>query len=184
MTKRRVTGHYIAHWGVPREVRVAGHAGWEVAVLEFHPGDRLDGYRYATNGMHEYPQQYGDRSFRTELYVATRQPCTWVEPLLRALVPYPQQPNTALGTYDTLAVGGPVDRAHSSLTALLFAPPDPASLALVGGATSEPVILHRVVGLTERECRFAMEQGGEALWERLRGSGSPLYLDEPRAEVV
>jgi hypothetical protein len=180
-----ITGHFIAHWGVPREIRPRKVQGIEkFAILEFGPRGSRTTWLYATNGMSSYAQAYPDDHMKicTELYACCKQRVTWVDDLLAAIATYPRDCTTYLAEADTIEVGQPIDRNSSGYTGILLAPPYPPTLGLVG-SLSENVLVHKVVGLLPAEVQFAERHGGRVLLEKLTKYGE-LGLDESRVPVV
>src|SRR6516164_7144929 len=105
-----ITGHFIAHWGAPIEIRPRKVQGIEsFAILEFGPRDSRTTWLYATNGMSSYTQAYPDErmKIRTELYACCKQRVTWVDDLLAAIATYPRDCTTFLAEADTIEVGQP-----------------------------------------------------------------------------
>ncbi len=185
--KQQVTGHFILHWGVPKDIHVRRPLadGADLAVVEFPPdGDRRS-YRFATNGMSGILQA-GEPGVRTELYGCSRNSHPWVIELLDALARYPMRHRTYLSEYDTIFVG-PIDRSQSPFTAILLAPPGPAERDTLGAVATdyaEPTLVHQVVGIFEEECELAIEKSGEELWRRLSLSVDTLELDVARRSIV
>ena len=183
--KRKITGHYIVHWGVPTDIcPIKARGIEEFAILKFSPGGSRTTWKYATNGMSSYIQTPPDQpvKVRTELYASTREKAEWVGDLLVAFASYPQDYATYFAEGDTINVGQPVDRDSSCYTAILLRAPDPPSIGLVAGL-SENVLVHRVVGIFLDEVQFAQEQSGKLLWQKLAQKGEFL-LDEKRTSVV
>lgn len=181
------TGHYIVFWGVPGEIHVRKELGTSsLAILEFPPRSGRSTWRYATNGMSEYVQTYEGTTSRTELFACTSRKLSWVVSLLDALARYPSQEQTLLGAFDTVAVGQPIDRDSSAFSAVLLAPPhlEADALGVMAGLTDEPIHISHVIGIFESECAFAVENGGAALYARLRAHGSSFLLDALRTPVV
>lgn len=184
--RQEITGHFIAHWGVPREIHVRAPFVADLAVLEFGPrGDRTT-WRYATNGMGAVRQQCGAVVYGTELFACSGSRSEWIVRLLDALARYPHQQETRLSEFDTIPAGGPVDGRSSPYTAILLAPenpPDSETLGLV--AVEGPrLLVHQVVAITAAELDYAVTNGGEALWERLIALECPLLLDSRRPSAV
>ncbi len=179
-----VTGHFIAHWGVPSSISPHKIDGFgELAILEFAPrGARLT-WRYATNGMSCYEQEklQGGVCVRTELFACTRSRAPWVKDLLIAIAKYPMDYSTYFTEGDTISVGQPIDRKDSPFTGILLAPPgpvDPQTLGLVGGI-SEKVLVHQVVGILPSDLLQTRHQNGKKLWAGIVENGEAL-LDVPR----
>jgi hypothetical protein len=181
-----ITGHFMAHWGVPRDIRPLRARGIaEFAVLEFAPREPRMTWRYATNGMSSYLQSYPEESMnvRTELFACTKQRAMWIDDLLLAIASYPHDFATYLAEGDTINVGQPIDQNSSCYTGILLASPEPATLGLVAGL-SHDVLVHQVVGLLPTEVQFAEEHGGgKMLWQKLFNKGEQL-LDEERQSIV
>ena len=185
--KKAVTGHYIAHWGVPSEIRVQESSRFDLAVLEFAPTRGRDTYRLATNGMSTLVQSNRARRYRTELYAISRSAAPWIARLLAALAVYPVEEETSLGEMQTVPLAGPIIQGDSKFSAILIAPPEPEDAGTVGailGVTPEPILVHRVVAITDSERSLAVEYGSEELWLRLLGLGRPLPLDEARPDAA
>jgi len=185
--KKAITAHFITHWGVPRHIHVQEQSPVELAVLEFGPRAQRQTLRFATNGMSAYIQFYQTKGYRTELYTSSRSNALWIIQLLAAIAKYPVLQETRLGEFDTIPVGGPIDQDSSPFTAVLIAPPGPDEAETLGAildVTPEPILVHQVVAITDSELNFAIEHGGERLWERLIDLGRPLLLDEMRPEAV
>jgi hypothetical protein len=192
--KQEVTAHYIRHWGVPLRPHLEEPCSRELAVFEFAPGRQfhsqppLQTSRFATNGMSACVQSYQGRLGRTEIYASARSSAPWVLELLVAVANYPQTFETLLEQFDTIPIDGPIDQDRSPFTALLLGPPepeDPDTLGVIVGVTPEPVLVHRVVGITPSEYKFALNyKHGEELWGRLVSLGQPLLIDQPRPEAV
>jgi hypothetical protein len=186
--KRNITAHFIAHWGVPKEIRPRKICGiQEFAILEFAPRGARRTWRYATNGMNTYLQSIGQHGVRvrTEVYACTGHETPWVHDLLSAIASYPMDYSTYLAEGDTISVGQPIDRNCSCFTGILLAPPgplDPPTLGLVAGL-AENVLVHQVVGLVPSELDYAERHNGKNLWNHLIGRGEAL-VDEVRATVV
>ncbi len=183
-----ITGHFVAHWGVPKEIRPQKARGiHEFAVLEFAPRGKRDTWRYATNGMSSYVQAHPDEDVRvrTEIYAGTRDRAIWVDALFAAIAAYPQDYNTYLAEGDTIDVGQAIDQAQSCYAGVLCAAPgpiDPPTIGLVGGL-AQNVLVHQVVGLLPVEIQYAARHGGKVLWEHLVNMGKTL-LDVKRKPVV
>jgi hypothetical protein len=191
--KQVVTAHYMMHWGLPK-FHIQEPDPFELAVVEFTPGKqwgpmpRLETYRFATNGMHNYLQSYKGRDFRTELYVSTRTTAPWVISFLANLARYPMLHQTRFGEYHTIPSIEPLQRNGTVYARFLLAPPEPEdawSMGVIWNATSEPIHVHQVVGITQTEYEFALRHPtGEVLWKRLVALGRPLLLDEVRPHAV
>jgi hypothetical protein len=183
-----VTGHFIAHWGVPNDIIPRKLTGiGEFAILEFAPRGRRTTWRYASNGMSSYAQTYSDglATIRTELYGVTGGKALWVCDLLAAIATYPVDFKTYLTEGDTIKVGQPIDRHGSRFTAVMLARPglgDPETLGIMG-RMPEGVFVQQVVGIWPSEAAFAEEHGGKSLWRRLANMGD-LSLDEDRVPVI
>jgi hypothetical protein len=183
-----ITGHFMSHWGVPKEIRPLRLAKIsEFAILEFAPRGERKTWRYATNGMSNYAQCHPDRAvkIRSEVYGCTNEAVTWVNDLLAAISSYPLDFQTYFGEGDTINVGQPIDRNRSCFTAILLAPPglcDSPSVGLVGEIT-DPILVHQVIGILPSEVSFAEQFGGRSLWERLAIIGS-CALDADRPPIV
>jgi hypothetical protein len=155
-----ITGHYMAHWGVPMEIRPLKARGIsEFAILEFKPRRSRLTWRYATNGMSSFIQYHPENRFRirTELFVCTKERQAWIAGLLTALASYPLDYCTCFTEGDTIDVGKAIDQINSCYTGILLAPPgpaDPPTVGLVGG-TSENILVHQVVGLLSCEVSFS-----------------------------
>jgi hypothetical protein len=177
-----ITGHFIAHWGVPNGIYPQTETSPELAILEFAPDAGWNSWRYVTNGMSSCLQV---NDLRTEIYTCSRRQLTWIHRLLAAITTYPTDYSTCIAEGDTIAVGQPVDGGTSPFTGILFAAPDPIdapTVGLVGGVT-EKILVHRVVGLLPSELKFAEEHGGKELCTKLARGVEPL-IDEMRAPVV
>lgn len=185
--KGKITGHFIAHWGVPKEIRPLDIGKIrEFAILEFEPREPRRTWRYATNGMSSYLQPHPEKlvKVRTELYACTKERTRWIDELLAAMAVYPQDYATYFAEGDTINVGQPIDQMHSRYQAILLAPPgpvDPPTLGLVSGV-SENILVHQIIGLLPSEIAFAEEYSGKELWERLLKKGEPA-LDEIRSPI-
>lgn len=182
-----VAAHYIAHWGVPTDIRPRHLSGiGPFALFEFPPRGTRRTWRYATNGMSALVQTppEGGRAPRTELYACTSQRTPWVDDLLGAIASYPHDYGTSLSEGDTIGVGQPIDRSCSCFTGILLAPPGPMerTIGLVG-SVPEDILVHQVVGILPSELRFARHRGGGELWSRLVNLGE-LLLDIPRSASV
>lgn len=185
--KKAITAHFITHWGVPRHIHVQEPGPVELAVLEFGPRAQRQTFRFATNGMSAYIQFYQAKGYRTELYTTSRSDAPWIIQLLVAIAKYPVLQETRVGEFDTIPVSGPIDQDSSQFTAVLIAPPGPEETETLGAILDvfpEPILVHQVVAITDRELSFAIEHGGEKLWKRLIDLGRPLLLDEIRPEAV
>lgn len=184
-----VTGHFISHWGVPKEIRPRTLPGvGDFAILEFAPSGTRTTWRYATNGMSSYAHNYPDGlvHVRTELYCSTKEEATWVDALLAAIATYPLDFTTYLAEGDTINIGQPIDRHHSRFTGIFLARPGLSDPEAVGLVTAMPanVLVHQVVGILPSEAEFAEQQGGKALWERLVRNGDLLIDDDSRLPVA
>jgi len=183
-----ITGHFIAHWGVPAEIRPRSVAGiGELAILEFSPRGGRATWRYATNGMSKcaQPGSPANVDVRTEVYACTSERIEWIDALLAAIVSYPWDHATYLAEGDTINVGQPIDRRESCYTGILLAPPgpaDPPTVGLIGGLRDD-VLVHQVIGVLPDEIVHAMRHGGKELWMRLLRRGEPV-LDCPRGEAA
>ena len=182
-----VTGHFIAHWGVPNELYPRYARGSrEFAILEFAPRPPRTKWRYATNGMSSYIQPHPDGNIhvRTELYASSSRRAEWILDLLTAMASYPIDVGTFFAEGDTIDVGGPIDQNTSCFTGILLAPPVPLSLGVVGGLV-EKILVHQVVGLVQAEIDFAAghEGAGALIWKKLITKGE-LPLDEVRSSVI
>jgi hypothetical protein len=192
--KQEVTAHYMRHWGVPLRPHLEAPCSRDLAVFEFAPGRQADSQpplqtsRFATNGMSAYVQSYQGIPRRTEIYVSARSYAPWILELLVAVANYPVTFETLLEQFNTIPIDGPIDQSCSPFTALLLGPPepeDPDTLGVIPDITPEPLLVHRVVGITQREYEFALNyDDGEELWHRLVSLGRPLLIDQPRAEVA
>lgn len=182
---KKITGHFLAHWGLVSGIRPRKVRGFEeFAILDFAPTPSRLSHIYATNGMSAYAQ-HGPKeeiTLRTELYGCCKESAPWVDDLLAGLATYPRDYATCLCEGDTIAVGQPIDRRNSRFTGILLAPP---SLPTLGTVADLPytVLVHEVVGILADELEFAIKHGGPALWEKLKEQGE-LYLDEDRPSVV
>lgn len=185
---RARTGHFIAHWGVPKDIQVRPYVGGiELAVVVFGPKEDRKSWRYATNGMSEFVQESDQGRLRTELYACTHKMGDWVVALLHALASYPLQKRTFFADYDTVPVSQPIDRKESPYRGVLLAPTspeDPENLGEIDGVTEEPIFVHLVVPIYDVECELAIDKGGQELWARLLSSGSSLCLDGQRSSVI
>ena len=186
MDKGTITGHFIAHWGVPSNIFPLSATGIEAfAVLEFAPKGSRRSWRYATNGMSSYPQFYPDEhvSVRTELYASTSDRADWVLDLLKAMGSYPFDCQTYFAEGDTVNVGQSIDQKLSCFTGILIAPPQPSTLGLVS-SLQEKVLVHPLIGLLPTEVQFSEEHcGGKMLWQKLIAQNE-LLLDVARTPVV
>src|SRR5690349_11285339 len=117
-----ITGHFMAHWGVPSGIYPQEGTSPELAILEFAPDAGRNSWRYVTNGMSGRIQVDG---LRTEVYACSRGKLTWIRRLLAAITTYPTDYNTCIAEGDTIAVGQPVDGDTSPFTGILFVAPDP-----------------------------------------------------------
>jgi hypothetical protein len=184
----------MAHWGVPNKFHVHEPYPFELAVVEFAPRRHPDAlarretFRLATNGMHNYPQFDGSNRFRTELYVCSRATDAWLVQLLTTLARYPLMQETCFGEFDTIPLAKPVHQNGIMYAALLLTPPDPEDSCTLGAIcdeTSEPIFVHKVVGITQPEYEFALRHhNGGPLWERLAALGQPMLIDEARPDAV
>jgi hypothetical protein len=186
--KQQVAGHFVVHWGVPRELHLRRPLsdGVDLAIMEFPPGRERATYRFATNGLSGMPQDSGDVSVRTELYACSRGSHPWVIELLDALARYPMRHKTCFSEYDTISVG-PIDRDRSPFTAILLAPPgadEKDTLGAIATDYTEVPLVHQVVGIFEDECELAIDEGGEELWQRLSALGRGLALDAERQSIA
>jgi hypothetical protein len=182
--KSVITGHFIAHWGVPDDIRPRALPGvGEFAILQFPPRGTRRTWRYATNGMSTYLQADPEVGIkvRTELYASSKERVRWVDELLAALAVYPKDQSTYFAEGDTIDVGQPIDRASSDYTAVLLAPPgplDPSTVGIVGGAR-ENILVHQVIGLLPGEAETVTSEGSKIFWERL-AAGGEVVLDQRR----
>jgi hypothetical protein len=185
---KTITGHFMQHWGGPDEIYTRPPlAGLDFAVVRFGHGGSGRGFRLATNGMSSILQTLKEQRFRTELYASSQGDNTWVVELLDALARYPLEDDVALCEFDTIEIGQPIDRKDSPFVAVLLAPPGPddsETLGAIGVEGEAPVVVHQVIGITRRECDFAMREGGEALWSRIRSLGQTPGLDQSRSEIA
>jgi hypothetical protein len=186
--KQQVTGHFLVHWGVPKDfhLRRPLAEGRDLAIMEFPPGAERATYRFATNGLSGIPQDSGDERVRAELYACSSNSHPWVIELLDALARYPIRHQTCLREFDTIAVG-PIDRERSLFTAILLAPPgadEKETLGAIATEYTEATLVHQVIGIFEDECQLAIEEGGEELWRRLSALGLVLALDAKRQSVA
>ena len=183
-----ITGHFMSHWGIPKEIRTRNLRGiGEFAILEFAPKGERTTWRYATNGMSSYTQYHPDElvNVRSEIYGCTRSQSLWIDDLLAAIAAYPYDYNTYLSEGDTINVGQPIDREGSCFTAILLARPglcDSETLGLVK-ARLDNVLIQQVIGILPAEAEFAERHGGKTLWEKLAKEGD-LTLDRNRPPVV
>jgi hypothetical protein len=179
-------GFFILHWGVPAIHERPQLGDDPLAVFQFKPRDERATWRYVTNGMSEHEQRSARGTLaRTELYAATSAESPWAIDLLDALARYPGQHDAAFFELDTIEVGQPIDQKGSPYTSLLLVPPEPEDPGTLGaidipGCT---VLVHRIVGIYESECDFAIENGSEQLWKRLLESGQSLLLDHIRPRL-
>jgi len=182
--KGSITGHFIAHWGVPTNIRPRQvNPFGDFAILEFAPkGDRTS-WRYATNGMSSKTQLTDEGgSVRTELYTCSRQRLPWVDDLLVAMATYPFLNDTYLSEFDTIDAQQAIDQKASPYTGILLAPPGPSDPETLGlaGKPGEDVLIHQVVGLLPNELECASRGGARDLWKKLLGEGEPA-LDRVRS---
>lgn len=183
-----ITGHFMSHWGIPKEIRTRKLGGiGEFAILEFAPKGERTTWRYATNGMSSYTQHHPDGlvNVRCEVYGCTMEKMAWIDDLLVAIATYPLDYNTYLAEGDTIGAGQPIDRDRSCFTAILLARPglcDPETVGLVNGI-SDNVLVHQIIGILPTEAEFAEQCGGNSLWEKLAKEGDPM-LDRNRLPVV
>lgn len=185
-TQAEITAHYLRHWGPPTEIHISSQSEGSLAVLEFAPRPSETAYRYGTNGMSKHAHVIDGQPFRTELMVRSHTSRRWIIRLLEALATYPEQHGEALSESDTLPVGQPLDGVSSPFRGLLLLSADPeeeTTLGAIIGIYPEPILVHRVVGLYQSELDFAVQNGSDALSERLLGLGCPLLIDieRPRA---
>lgn len=170
-TYKERTGHFITHWGVPKEIHPRKPlAGCELAVMEFSPRRDGEKWRYATNGMSEQLQTADSVGVRTELVAYTLNHHGWVVDLLDALCRYPIQNATYFSEYDTVPIGQPIDRGVSKFSGVLLAPlptGEPPSLPSMWGLFPEPVSLLTVIGIYDSECDIAAVEGGKHLFDLL-----------------
>lgn len=182
--RQAYSAHLIALWGPPLEVlERAPVAGAPLAILRFG-GHRMRGLRYATNGMAEWNGGRGDATApRAEVYCATRHEAGWVPALLDAVARYPAQRQADLAPLDTIPLGRALDGARSPYRAILLGPPEPldeTEAGAIDGLYREPILLHRIIGIHDRELEYAHRRGADALWERLLATGDDLLADGSR----
>ena len=182
------TGHYITHWGVPRDIQPAAFpAGGELAILEFAPRVASGLWRHVTNGMSEHAQRTEDGVVRTELYVYTREPTARAAGVLRALAAYPFQHNTYFADFDTVPLAEAAEPRLVPFSGVLLAPGGPEeaqTLSEIHGVANEPVFVHLVLPIHRAEMQLAIEMGGRELWSKLLSSEAMLALDADRPTVV
>jgi hypothetical protein len=182
-----ITAHFIAHWGVPDDIRPqAIRGGRSFAILEFAPRGSRQTWRYATNGMSSDLQHHPDQHMkvRTELFACTTEKAVWIDDLLCGLAAYPYDYTTYLAEGDTIEVGQALDRDESCFTGVLLAPPgprDPPSIGVIDGFDYN-VLVHQVVGLLPPEVHYAERHTGKRLWEQLLQFGDPV-LDRARKAI-
>lgn len=183
----KITAHFMAHWGVPTEIRPyeIGSLRASLAILQFAPRGARQTWRYATNGMSSYLQHSPDfeARVRTELFACTLKKEDWIDDLLKAIASYPADYSTYLSQGDTIEVGQPIDRRKSCFTGILISPPgpiDPSSLGVIDGLEND-VLVHQVVGLTPAEICYTQKYGGAKLWESIAQNGDPI-LDQSRSK--
>jgi len=179
-----ITAHFIAHWGVPSDIRPREVRGAKpFAILEFGPRGARRTWRYATNGMSNCLQQHPDSRMkvRTELLACTTEKVGWIDDLLGGIAAYPNDYSTYLAEGDTIEVGQPLDQDVSCFTGVLLAPPGPLDSSTLGmiGDLEENILVHQVVGLLRPELDYVREHSGKRLWEQLVKFGEPV-LDRPR----
>jgi hypothetical protein len=186
MDKGTITGHFIAHWGVPSNIFPFSARGIEAfAVLEFAPKGLRRSWRYATNGMSSYRQFCPDEHIivRTEIYASTNDRADWVHDLLIAMASYPIDCQTYFAEGDTVNVGQSIDQKSSCYTGIMIAPPQPPTLGLVS-SLQEKVLVHQLIGLLPSEVQFSEEHcGGKIFWQKLISDNEHL-LDVARLPVV
>ena len=188
--KKAVTAHYMTYWGMPQKInrRVAySDRINELAILEFPPKQRRHTSRLATNGMSSLVQTSETATYRTELFTCCLSNSEWIVHLLDVLARYPGDQETNLNEFDTIPTNESIDGSSSIFTTLLLAPPGPEDTDALGailGATPEPIIIHQVVGISESECDFAVDKGGEKLWKLLLQLDQPLLIDQSRPQVA
>jgi hypothetical protein len=180
--KGTITGHYVAHWGVPKAIRPRRARGIrEFAILEFSPRGARGTWRYATNGMSSYLQAHPDPGtrVRTELYCVTRNRALWVGDLLASMATYPVDYGTYLSEWDTIDAGGPIDRGLSLYTGVLLVRPGSADQPTLGliGTQPDKILVHQVIGLLPADLDRASAAGGRTLWDRLLEVGRDVALD-------
>jgi hypothetical protein len=185
--KGAITGHFIAHWGVPTDIRPSQvNPFGDFAILEFAPRGARTSWRYATNGMCSKPQLTDEqRSVRTEIYACSEHRILWCDELLVAIATYPFLYGTYLSEFDTIDAQRPVDQGTSPYTGILLAPPGPSDRDTLG-VTIVPqfeIIIHQIVGLFPEELEFAAQGGSGELWKRLRMNGEPT-IDGLRSKVA
>ncbi len=185
-----ITGHYMVHWGLPKQFHMQKTDSPPLAVVEFGPGRQwgplkpLETMRFATNGMSAFDQGAG---YRCELYVSARASAPWIIGFLAALARYPLEYQVRLCEGNTIPAVEPIHREKTSFTAFLIAEPwpeDAGTLGVISGVYSEYVFVHQVVAITQPEYEFALEHDGETLWNRLVRLDQPLLLDEARPDAV
>jgi hypothetical protein len=184
--RKETTGHFILHWGVPREIHVRPRLVADFAVIEFGPRGERTTWRYATNGMGAIPQQRKSVTYGTELFTCSASSSAWIIRLMDAIARYPLQQETSLGEYDTMPAGGPLDGQASPYTGILLAPPDPPDAETLGlvGRNDPLLFVHQVVAIHPAELEYAVVNGGKALWQRLLALETPLLMDTARPVAV
>ena len=169
--KGAITGHFIAHWGVPSEIRPRQvNPFGELAILEFAPKGKRSSWRYATNGMSSKAQAANERGgVRVELYTTSLRRAPWIDELLLAVATYPFLNNTYLSEFDTIDVQGPIDQGVSPYTGIMLAPPGPFDSETLGlaGKPGEDVLIHQVVGLLPNELERAVRGGAKDVLKAL-----------------
>lgn len=183
------TAHYISCWGVPDNI----FSGYnieeiELAIFEFAPHNNRLTWRYVTNGMSEFLQNYENNTIRTELYVSTNNSVKWALPFLTALAKYPYQNKTYFADYDTIPIGKSIGNNNSPFSAVLLAPfyvtnEDEENMGEIDKIFDNQIFINFVVPIYENECNFAIENGGETLWKKLLSSKYPLELDAKRPSI-
>ena len=78
--KGTITGHFMAHLGVPSNIRPRQvNPFGDFAILEFAPKGTRNTWRYAANGMSCRTQVKDQRgSVRTEAYLSSQHQLPWV----------------------------------------------------------------------------------------------------------
>lgn len=165
---QRTTGHYINSWRVPKDIQPIPSSPIRLAIITFRLSspDEVT-YRYATNGLGSHVCG-GETPWRSEFYVSTQRASTSAFALLTALGSYAVKSDEGIAPYDTLplAADTPLSGRFAGLIAVPPEPLDPEYLGVVSIEIREPLLVTRLVGLTEDELDLAIEIGGEKFWRQ------------------
>ena len=195
------THWYMEHFHVPPKVhrRTMEHSETMLGIMEFSPSNpHRPFWTYATNGMSERQMPcetppHGDPQFRTKLIAYSLQPAAWIIDLLEETATYPFRYRSGLSIGHTVPVQEEKQTLWSGyvLCEPLFEPEEFNPLPIDIGIQPDWVFFAQIAGLLEPELQFGIQEGGAAIFEKLKDchatsqpERSPAFLDVSRDRLT